>query len=86
MDEKKLRTDNLDEEDYGADPPKGARNWKNTILKMLIDSITLGAVVNTVAFLVIMGMLKGNSYAKIYENVRTGCGNTDRKTKSVLDP
>jgi hypothetical protein len=37
---------------------------------MFIDCITVGAVVNTVAFLVIMGLLKGHGVEKLVKTVR----------------
>ena len=45
-------------------------NWKNIWTKWFIDCITFGAVMNTVAFLVIMGLLKGQP-EKIGHNLRT---------------
>lgn len=44
-------------------------NWQNTFLKMFIDCITLGALVNTVIFLGLMGVLKGNSWGSIFNTV-----------------
>jgi hypothetical protein len=49
-------------------PPK--LNWNNTFTKWFIDCITIGALVNTVAFFVLMGLLKGQSAAQIGHNVR----------------
>jgi hypothetical protein len=45
-------------------------NWRNTFTKMFIDSITVGAVVNTVAFLVLMGLLKGHDVGKLVATVK----------------
>ncbi|KAB2578589.1 Mpv17/PMP22 [Lasiodiplodia theobromae] len=46
-------------------------NLKNTITKWFVDCITMGAIMNTVAFLVIMGLMKGQSSAQIGGNIRT---------------
>ncbi|TGJ76292.1 hypothetical protein E0Z10_g10901 [Xylaria hypoxylon] len=56
----------------GAGPePKPKLNLKNTFAKWFIDCITLGAIFNTVAFFVLMGMLKRQPVAVIGHNVRT---------------
>ncbi|KAI0486782.1 hypothetical protein F4859DRAFT_313486 [Xylaria cf. heliscus] len=56
----------------GAGPePKPKLNLKNTFAKWFIDCITLGAIFNTVAFFVLMGMLKRQPVAIIAHNVRT---------------
>ncbi|KAI1344157.1 hypothetical protein F5Y15DRAFT_104281 [Xylariaceae sp. FL0016] len=46
-------------------------NWKNTFSKWFIDCITLGAILNTVAFFFLMGILKRQPMAQIGENIRT---------------
>ncbi|KAI0391178.1 hypothetical protein F5Y17DRAFT_441514 [Xylariaceae sp. FL0594] len=55
----------------GAATRKQKLNIKNTLAKWFIDCITLGAIFNTVAFFVLMGVLKGQSGAVILSNVRT---------------
>ncbi|KAH6654658.1 hypothetical protein BKA67DRAFT_286454 [Truncatella angustata] len=45
-------------------------NWRNTFAKWFIDCITIGAVLNTVAFFVLMGVMKGQTTAQIGHNVR----------------
>jgi hypothetical protein len=45
-------------------------NVRNTVTKWFIDCITLGAVMNTVAFFVLMGLLKRQSMTQIGYNVR----------------
>jgi hypothetical protein len=40
--------------------PKGNLNWRNTMTKWFIDCITLGAIFNTIAFLILINLLKGN--------------------------
>ena len=50
---------------------RGRLHYRNTILKWFIDCITLGALMNTTAFLVIMGYMKGQSGEKILHNLRT---------------
>ena len=44
---------------------------KNTLAKWFIDCISLGALMNTLAFLVIMGCMKGQTRAQIETNIRT---------------
>ncbi|KAI0602900.1 hypothetical protein F4775DRAFT_531052 [Biscogniauxia sp. FL1348] len=46
-------------------------NVRNTLSKWFIDCITLGAVMNTVAFFVLMGLLKRQPFAQIGRNIRT---------------
>ncbi|KIW31348.1 uncharacterized protein PV07_03005 [Cladophialophora immunda] len=46
------------------------KNWRNIWTKWFIDCVTLGAIFNTVAFLVIMGFLNGQP-ARIPHNLRT---------------
>jgi hypothetical protein len=53
-----------------SSPLKGKRSWRNTFAKWFIDCITLGAVLNTLAFLIIMGALKGQGVSKIGYNIR----------------
>ncbi|KAI0444726.1 hypothetical protein F4803DRAFT_511029 [Xylaria telfairii] len=56
----------------GAGPePKPRLNLRNTFTKWFIDCITLGAIFNTVAFFVLMGVLKRQPVAIIAHNVRT---------------
>ncbi|PNP49874.1 hypothetical protein THARTR1_09404 [Trichoderma harzianum] len=43
---------------------------RNTLTKWFIDCITAGAIMNTVAFLVIMGVLKGQPMAQISSNIK----------------
>ncbi|KAL7906515.1 hypothetical protein GGI35DRAFT_471075 [Trichoderma velutinum] len=43
---------------------------RNTLTKWFIDCITAGAIMNTVAFLVIMGLLKGQPMAQISSNIK----------------
>jgi len=52
-------------------PSKAKLNIKHTLTKWLLDSMTIGALLNTIAFLVLMGILKGQSRARIAKNVRT---------------
>ena len=44
---------------------------KHTFMKWFIDCMTVGALLNTVAFLVLMGLMKGQPRAQIASNVRT---------------
>ncbi|KAI5926523.1 hypothetical protein F4810DRAFT_707610 [Camillea tinctor] len=45
-------------------------NVRNTLSKWFIDCITVGAVANTVAFFVLMGLLKRQPLAQIGHNIR----------------
>ncbi|KYK57325.1 Mpv17 / PMP22 family protein [Drechmeria coniospora] len=62
---------------YGSEPlgPVAVAPYKfsmrNTMMKWFVDCFTAGAIVNTVAFLVIMGMMKGQRVSQICDNVRT---------------
>ncbi|TRX88716.1 hypothetical protein FHL15_010388 [Xylaria flabelliformis] len=56
----------------GAGPePKPKLNIRNTLSKWFIDCITIGAILNTVAFFILMGLLKRQPVAIIAHNVRT---------------
>ncbi|KAL7784365.1 hypothetical protein V8C37DRAFT_395962 [Trichoderma ceciliae] len=44
---------------------------RNTLAKWFIDCITAGAIMNTVAFLVVMGILKGQPVVQISSNIKT---------------
>ena len=46
-------------------------DWKNTMIKWFIDCITIGALLNTAAFLIIMGFLKSRSLGEIATALRT---------------
>ncbi|KAH8673480.1 hypothetical protein BX600DRAFT_206112 [Xylariales sp. PMI_506] len=46
-------------------------NLRNTLSKWFIDCITLGALMNTVAFYILMGLLKGQGAEQIGHNIRT---------------
>lgn len=68
----------------GQDGPAGeARskpklNLRNTLAKWFVDCMTLGAILNVVAFFILMGLMKGESLEVIGQNIRTvstvGCG------------
>ncbi|KAK8075338.1 hypothetical protein PG997_010001 [Apiospora hydei] len=45
-------------------------NIQNTLAKWFIDCITLGALMNTVAFFILMGFLKGQGLGQIGYNIR----------------
>ncbi len=49
---------------------KGKFSVRNTAAKWFIDCITMGALLNTLAFLIIMGILKGQGLTQISENIR----------------
>lgn len=55
----------------GVPAPKFS--YQNTFAKWFVDCITLGAVMNTVAFLVLMGTMKGQSWSQIKSNIGTVC-------------
>lgn len=51
----------------------GNFSLRNTLTKWFIDCITMGAIMNTVAFLVIMGLMKGKTFGEIGTSIRTVC-------------
>lgn len=46
-------------------------NMRNTLIKWFVDCITLGAIVNIAAFMILMGLMKGESLEMIGQNIRT---------------
>ncbi|KAH7143778.1 hypothetical protein EDB81DRAFT_884376 [Dactylonectria macrodidyma] len=44
---------------------------KNTLTKWFVDCITLGAIMNTWAFLILMGIFKGQARSQIWSNIMT---------------
>ncbi|THX90026.1 hypothetical protein D6D05_00777 [Aureobasidium pullulans] len=46
-------------------------DWKNTMIKWFVDCMTLGALLNTAAFLILMGIMKGRSPGEIGTALRT---------------
>lgn len=46
-------------------------HWGNVLAKWFLDCLSLGTVLNTTAFLVIMGVLKGQSAHQVAANLRT---------------
>jgi len=48
-----------------AAAPVAPLSVKNTLTKWFIDCITVGAILNTFAFLVLMGLMKGRSVTQI---------------------
>ena len=49
----------------------GRLNVRNTLVKWALDCLTVGALCNTGAFLIIMGILKAQSADKIMTNLKT---------------
>jgi hypothetical protein len=66
----KGQSDKVAEKEKEQQPIKPRLNRKNTFTKWFIDSITLGAIFNTMAFLFIIGVLKGLDMATIRQNIR----------------
>ncbi|KAI1103757.1 hypothetical protein F4804DRAFT_309125 [Jackrogersella minutella] len=61
-----------DGEDAGIRGNSGQKlNWRNTFAKWFIDCITLGAIFNTVAFFVLMGIMKRQSIDQVRLNIST---------------
>jgi hypothetical protein len=54
-------------------PPAAKPNIsiRNTVTKWFVDCITLGAIMNTIAFFIIMGLMKGQDAATIGSNIQT---------------
>lgn len=50
---------------------KSRLDWRNTALKWVVDCITVGALLNTVVFLALTGLLKGRTFFQIGEAVKT---------------
>lgn len=68
---------------------KSKLNMRNTLIKWFIDCMTVGALLNTVAFLVLMGLMKGQEMGMIGQNLRTvsaiSCQSAcERKTRGRL--
>lgn len=68
--------DGRDVEKGGVGQAEGASgkpklNMRNTLIKWFIDCMTLGALLNTVAFLFLMGVMKGQEMGEIGQNLRT---------------
>lgn len=55
----------------GGGAPRAKFSLRNTLTKWFIDCITMGALLNTVAFLVLMGIMKGQLWSQISSNIRT---------------
>ncbi|KAJ3528814.1 hypothetical protein NM208_g10036 [Fusarium decemcellulare] len=45
-------------------------SMRNTLTKWFVDCITAGAIMNTIAFLIIMGILKGQATSTIWTNIK----------------
>ncbi|KAI0166640.1 hypothetical protein GGR57DRAFT_447388 [Xylariaceae sp. FL1272] len=54
-----------------ASDPKAKLKLKNTFTKWFIDCITIGAIFNTIAFFILMGILKWQPVPTILDNIRT---------------
>jgi hypothetical protein len=50
----------------GAQP---AFSYRNTMTKWFIDCITMGALLNTIAFFILMGIMKGQGPSHIWANI-----------------
>lgn len=48
-----------------AEERKPQLNYKNTAIKWFVDCMTIGALGNTIVFLVLMGLMKGRSGGEI---------------------
>ncbi|KAF2101958.1 hypothetical protein NA57DRAFT_53899 [Rhizodiscina lignyota] len=66
--EKGDRVSEKEKEQHQLSKPR--LNKRNTFTKWFVDCITLGAIGNTVAFLLIIGVLKGYDMAAIRKNIR----------------
>lgn len=58
-------------EDDHEKHPKPKLNIRNTVSKWFIDCITVGAILNTIAFFILMGVLKGQDTTQIQKNIQT---------------
>jgi hypothetical protein len=66
----KGQSDKVAEKEKEQRPTKPKLNKKNTLIKWFVDCITVGALVNTVAFLLIISVLKGMDMATVREKIR----------------
>ncbi|OAQ87666.1 SET domain-containingprotein [Purpureocillium lilacinum] len=57
--------------DHGSGMVTPRFSLRNTLAKWCIDCMTAGAVMNTVAFLAIMGLLKSQPGSQIWHNIKT---------------
>ncbi|KAL1890602.1 hypothetical protein Sste5346_008118 [Sporothrix stenoceras] len=64
------RTDDLERQDEKRRPSPHHLHWGNVFAKWFLDCLSLGTVLNTTAFLIIMGVLKGQSASQIEANLR----------------
>ncbi|KAK5074321.1 hypothetical protein LTS08_005275 [Lithohypha guttulata] len=60
-----------EDEKHDTTPRPRKLNIKNTLTKWFIDCITMGALLNTVAFILLIGVLKGQAKEQIAQNIRT---------------
>lgn len=67
LEKRETRLDSLTDE--ARSKPK--LSLRNTLAKWFVDCMTLGAIVNVVAFFLLMGLLKGQSLEIIGHNIRT---------------
>ena len=56
---------------HQQDGARGRFSLRNTLTKWFVDCITMGAIMNTIAFLIIMGLMKGQGSSQIMANIRT---------------
>jgi len=54
---------------FSTASPTRRLNWRNTMTKWFVDCITLGALFNTLAFFVLMGLLKNQPLSQIAATV-----------------
>lgn len=62
------------DEGYVYNPQEMAKpklSWRNTLSKWFIDCITIGTTLNTVGFLLIMGVLKGQTIEQLRTSIWT---------------
>jgi hypothetical protein len=67
LEKRETRQDSLTDE--ARSKPK--LSLRNTLAKWFVDCMTLGAIVNVVAFFILMGLLKGQGLELIGHNIRT---------------
>lgn len=51
--------------------PEPKFSMRNTLTKWFVDCITMGAIMNTAAFLILMGTMKGQGLGQIWYNIKT---------------
>ena len=66
----KAGVDGVSLKDGWGEPGSQKLSLQNTVMKWFIDCITIGAVLNTLAFIIVMGILKCEPAWQIWHNIQ----------------